>query len=150
MWQLLTSSQHGHNMYVLARGTGTWDGTVTNPSNPSRRDVTMLPNGSAATPSYLVVQIDGDNPGVWPVSCLNILCRISPANNVLRSSTATSPGTYPQASTSTSSKCRKISKTKCESLRSWRRLVGTGQRGLGRIFLMRLIVGFDLDPSILI
>jgi hypothetical protein len=55
-------------MYVLARGTGTWDGTVTNPSNPSRRDVTMLPNGSADNPSYLVVQIDGDNPGVWPVS----------------------------------------------------------------------------------
>ncbi len=28
---------------VLAVGSGTWDGTVVNPSNPQRRDVNLLP-----------------------------------------------------------------------------------------------------------
>lgn len=52
---------HGHNMYVLNSGTGSWDGTVVNPQNPMRRDVQLLvPNG------FIVVQIDADNPGVWP------------------------------------------------------------------------------------
>lgn len=60
---------HGHNYYVLAVGSGTWDGTVTNPSNPQRRDVQLLPNAVSATePSYMVVQID-QNPGVWPFHC---------------------------------------------------------------------------------
>ena len=61
---------HGHNMYVLAVGSGTWDGTVTNAKNPQRRDVQLLPNAVSATePSYIVVQIDADNPGVWPFHC---------------------------------------------------------------------------------
>ncbi|KAI9840148.1 MAG: hypothetical protein M1838_004201 [Thelocarpon superellum] len=56
---------HGHNMYILATGPGlSWDGTVTNPSNPLRRDVQMLPAFS-----HMVVQIDADNPGVWPFHC---------------------------------------------------------------------------------
>ena len=51
-------------MYVLAEGTGTWDGTVVNAANPQRRDVQLLqPNG------YLVAQMDADNPGVWPFHC---------------------------------------------------------------------------------
>lgn len=55
---------HGHNMYVLAAGTGSWSGTVVNPNNPMRRDVHILPaNG------YLVLQFDLDNPGVWPLHC---------------------------------------------------------------------------------
>ena len=29
--------------YVMAAGTGTWDGTIVNPSNPMRRDVHLLP-----------------------------------------------------------------------------------------------------------
>jgi hypothetical protein len=29
---------HGHNMYLLAEGYGSWNGTVVNPSNPQRRD----------------------------------------------------------------------------------------------------------------
>lgn len=55
---------HGHNMYILAVGTGEWDGTVVNPDNPQRRDVQMMPGNG-----YLVFQIDADNPGVWPFHC---------------------------------------------------------------------------------
>lgn len=61
---------HGHNMYVLAVGTGTWDGTIVNPSSPQRRDVMLLPNAPSTTePSYLVIQYEADNPGVWPLHC---------------------------------------------------------------------------------
>ena len=61
---------HGHNMYILAQGTGIWDGTVTNAANPQRRDVQLLPVAISSTdPGYIVVQIDADNPGVWPFHC---------------------------------------------------------------------------------
>lgn len=61
---------HGHNMYILAAGTGTWDGTVVNSQNTQRRDVQLLPNGvSDSEPGYIVVQLDSDNPGVWPFHC---------------------------------------------------------------------------------
>jgi FtsP/CotA-like multicopper oxidase with cupredoxin domain len=61
---------HGHNIYVLAQGTGTWDGQIVNPANPERRDVQLLPPApDATTPSYIVVQFDADNPGVWPFHC---------------------------------------------------------------------------------
>lgn len=61
---------HGHNMHILAAGTGYWDGTITNPSNPQRRDVQLLENAVSDTePGYIVVQIDADNPGVWPFHC---------------------------------------------------------------------------------
>jgi len=61
---------HGHNMHVLDFGTGTWDGTVVNSANPTRRDVQLLPNAVSATePGYIVVQIEADNPGVWPFHC---------------------------------------------------------------------------------
>ena len=61
---------HGHNMYVLATGTGTWDGTITNGQNPQRRDVQLLPQAVSDTePGHIVIQIDGDNPGVWPFHC---------------------------------------------------------------------------------
>jgi FtsP/CotA-like multicopper oxidase with cupredoxin domain len=53
---------HGHNFFVLSEGPGTWDGTVTNPSNPQRRDVQMLPSGH-----HLAIQITADNPGAWPL-----------------------------------------------------------------------------------
>ncbi|KAI9673316.1 MAG: hypothetical protein M1829_004082 [Trizodia sp. TS-e1964] len=55
---------HGHNMALLSVGPGKWDGTITRPSNPMRRDVQLL-NGN----SHLVWQIDADNPGVWPFHC---------------------------------------------------------------------------------
>jgi hypothetical protein len=56
---------HGHNMFVLASGTGTWDGkTIIRPDNPQRRDVHLLEaNG------YLVLQMESDNPGAWPLHC---------------------------------------------------------------------------------
>ncbi|KAI4146536.1 MAG: hypothetical protein L6R39_003427, partial [Caloplaca ligustica] len=55
---------HGHNFFVLAEGTGTWDGKITNFPNTNRRDVQIVqPNG------YLVIQYDTDNPGVWPFHC---------------------------------------------------------------------------------
>ncbi|KAK5130265.1 hypothetical protein LTR08_002266 [Meristemomyces frigidus] len=41
-----------------------WDGVITNPKNPQRRDVQMLLPGE-----YIVVQWDQDNPGVWPFHC---------------------------------------------------------------------------------
>jgi FtsP/CotA-like multicopper oxidase with cupredoxin domain len=55
---------HGHNFFVLDEGVGQWNGTIVNPSNPQRRDVQLVrPQG------YLVIQIELDNPGVWPVHC---------------------------------------------------------------------------------
>ena len=61
---------HGHNMYVLSVGTGLWDGQVVNAKNPQRRDVQLLPQAvDANTPGYIVIQIDMDNPGVWPFHC---------------------------------------------------------------------------------
>ncbi|KAF2141766.1 multicopper oxidase [Aplosporella prunicola CBS 121167] len=60
---------HGHNMWVLAEGQGQWDGTVTNPDNPQRRDVHLLQPGSDENPTYIVVQIEQDNPGMWPFHC---------------------------------------------------------------------------------
>ena len=56
---------HGHNFFVLAEGKGTWDGTIAHGQNPQRRDVQLLQPG----PSYLVLQYDTDNPGVWPFHC---------------------------------------------------------------------------------
>lgn len=58
---------HGHNFWVLAEGTGAWDGTITHPRNPQRRDVQIIqPAPNNVTSSYIVLQIDADNPGVWP------------------------------------------------------------------------------------
>lgn len=56
---------HGHNMFVLSEGPGPWDGTIQgDPQNPARRDVQIIqPNG------HIALQIDADNPGVWPFHC---------------------------------------------------------------------------------
>jgi FtsP/CotA-like multicopper oxidase with cupredoxin domain len=56
---------HGHNMFILHQGPGNWDGvSITNPKNPQRRDVQLLPPGG-----HIVWQINADNPGVWPFHC---------------------------------------------------------------------------------
>ncbi|TVY68778.1 oxidoreductase ptaK [Lachnellula suecica] len=56
---------HGHNMEILHQGTGNWDGvTITNPNNPQRRDVQLVPPGG-----HFVFQYNTDNPGVWPFHC---------------------------------------------------------------------------------
>lgn len=61
---------HGHDFQVLAEGFGSWDGTITNLSNPQRRDVHMLWAGADQTnPTYTVLQYEQDNPGVWPFHC---------------------------------------------------------------------------------
>lgn len=73
---------HGHNMFVLNEGSGTWNGKTVNPLNPARRDVQMVRPGG-----YIALQIDADNPSVWPFHChiawhvsgglyVNILVRI--------------------------------------------------------------------------
>ena len=55
---------HGHNMQILNEGVGTWDGTIVNPSNPTRRDVHILRGAG-----YMVLQFESDNPGAWPLHC---------------------------------------------------------------------------------
>lgn len=60
---------HGHQFWVLAEGTGTWDGTVTNGRNPQRRDTQLLDIGSTTVPYYAVLEFEADNPGVWPFHC---------------------------------------------------------------------------------
>jgi FtsP/CotA-like multicopper oxidase with cupredoxin domain len=62
---------HGHNIFVLATGVGTWDGTIQgDSSNPTRRDVALMPPAQDEnTPSFLVTQWTQDNPGVWPFHC---------------------------------------------------------------------------------
>ena len=63
---------HGHNMYVLHEGKGYWDeSSIIRPENPQRRDTQMLrpADPKAGTPSHIVIQIDSDNPGVWPFHC---------------------------------------------------------------------------------
>lgn len=57
---------HGHDFYVLAQDTGTYDAaTVTlNLDNPPRRDVALLPSGG-----YLYLAWKTDNPGVWLMHC---------------------------------------------------------------------------------
>jgi hypothetical protein len=58
---------------VLAEGFGPWNGTITNPNNPSRRDVQVVNKAQNGTggivPAYTVIQFFTDNPGVWPLHC---------------------------------------------------------------------------------
>ena len=61
---------HGRNMYILAEGFGVWNGTVKNPPNPQRRATHMLAKAKdMETPSYMGMQLDMDDPGVWPFHC---------------------------------------------------------------------------------
>ena len=60
---------HGHVFWVLAEGVGQWDGSITNPENPQRRDVQLLQPGTEETPGYLVIEFLANNPGVWPLHC---------------------------------------------------------------------------------
>ena len=59
---------HGHSFWVLAEGFGDWNGTVTNPQNPQRRD-TQLMAPATDLPSFVVLEWNADNPGVWPLHC---------------------------------------------------------------------------------
>lgn len=56
-------------MQILNSGFGQADtNTIVRPENPQRRDVMIMPPGSDDRPSWLVIQWDADNPGVWYVS----------------------------------------------------------------------------------
>ncbi|KAM0694950.1 hypothetical protein Q7P36_005306 [Cladosporium allicinum] len=55
---------HGHNMYILDEGTGTWDGSIRNAQNPARRDIQTIRAGG-----FAAMQFEADNPGVWPFHC---------------------------------------------------------------------------------
>lgn len=62
---------HGHTFWVVAEGVGEWDGVVTHPENPQRRDTHLLDWGypSPGKPSYMVIDFLANNPGVWPFHC---------------------------------------------------------------------------------
>lgn len=53
-------------MQVLNAGFGIAnESVIINPDNPQRRDVQIMPPGSLERPSFLVIQWDADNPGLW-------------------------------------------------------------------------------------
>lgn len=56
----------GHDFYVLAVGTGTYASAAPTlqTTNPTRRDVIMLP-----AEGYLVIAFPADNPGTWLCHC---------------------------------------------------------------------------------
>jgi FtsP/CotA-like multicopper oxidase with cupredoxin domain len=62
---------HGHDFNVLAAGVGDWDRTIVNPDNTQVRDVQTLAgfNPNTQIPTFLVIQFNQDNPGVWPLHC---------------------------------------------------------------------------------
>jgi hypothetical protein len=63
--QKLTHPDLGHTYQVLANVPNiTWDGQITNPSNPLRRDTQVV--GPSST---IVLQIEANNAGVWPIHC---------------------------------------------------------------------------------
>ncbi|KAL1984795.1 hypothetical protein VTN96DRAFT_8639 [Rasamsonia emersonii] len=57
---------HGHDFYILAQGTGTYDPAtdLVSLTNPPRRDTAVLPASG-----YLVVAFKTDNPGAWLMHC---------------------------------------------------------------------------------
>ena len=59
---------HGHDFYILGTGIGTYDqstnGPTLNYTNPTRRDVAMLPAGG-----WLALAFETDNPGAWVMHC---------------------------------------------------------------------------------
>ena len=56
---------HGHNYWVEAIGDGyNWDGKVTRPWNPQRRDTQIVPAFG-----HMVISFEADNPGAWAFHC---------------------------------------------------------------------------------
>lgn len=56
---------HGHDFFVLASGSGSYDSSIPlNLNNPPRRDTAELPGAG-----YLVLAFYTDNPGVWLMHC---------------------------------------------------------------------------------
>ncbi|KAH8653576.1 putative extracellular dihydrogeodin oxidase/laccase [Xylariales sp. PMI_506] len=72
-WIIQTSNQqphpmhlHGHDVWILGQGTGTFDATTANltVTNTPRRDVVQLPGNG-----YMVIAFKTDNPGIWLMHC---------------------------------------------------------------------------------
>ncbi|KAJ9315752.1 CAZyme family AA1 [Paecilomyces variotii] len=56
---------HGHDFFILAQGTGTYNSSdLGSLTNPPRRDTAMLPSSG-----YLVLAFKTDNPGAWLMHC---------------------------------------------------------------------------------
>lgn len=56
---------HGHDVQVLAFGSGSWsEGDPLNVDNPLRRDTLMMPPDG-----HVVFQYTPDNPGIWTLHC---------------------------------------------------------------------------------
>jgi FtsP/CotA-like multicopper oxidase with cupredoxin domain len=56
---------HGHDFFIIAQGTGTYDvDTTLKLVNPPRRDTAMLPASG-----YLVLAFETNNPGAWLMHC---------------------------------------------------------------------------------
>lgn len=65
-----TMHLHGHaDFWILDEGMGQWNGKIVQPSNPIRRDSAQMRMGWPENPSYLVIQFEADNPGVWSLHC---------------------------------------------------------------------------------
>ncbi|KAI0472501.1 laccase [Xylaria cf. heliscus] len=60
---------HGHEFFILAEGVGTWDGTITNAHNPTRKDTHMIPGGKPDMPAYLVIEFLANNAAAWAFHC---------------------------------------------------------------------------------
>ncbi|KAF2183914.1 multicopper oxidase [Zopfia rhizophila CBS 207.26] len=60
---------HGHDFWILAEGRGEWDGKVTNPANPMRRDTHQMLGMVDNQPGYIIIEFALDNPGVWAFHC---------------------------------------------------------------------------------
>lgn len=74
-------------MYVLDEGTGSWDGSIRNRQNPTRRDIHTIRAGG-----FAALQFEADNPGVW---------RKFPSSNHHHQTSVTKSLTYKQLSTAT-------------------------------------------------
>lgn len=65
-----TMHLHGHaDFWILDEGMGRWDGKIIQGHNPQRRDSAQMRMGFPENPSYLVIQFEADNPGVWSLHC---------------------------------------------------------------------------------
>ncbi|RAL65945.1 hypothetical protein DID88_005606 [Monilinia fructigena] len=60
---------HGHDFWGPSRRERHLGWNHHNPYNPLRRDTHLMRPGTKNDPSYLVIEFEADNPGVWPLHC---------------------------------------------------------------------------------
>lgn len=134
--------------YILAVGTGEWDGQVANPSNPQRRDVQIMPAGGYLV-RILELPLFFFPPRQIPPICLRdsttnwwgfrLFSGIRPTPEFGRF-IAISLGICPQASISTYLRALMTSKTSRSHLQLTR-IVGIGRLSRGRVLFLRSIQG---------